>query len=195
MKKVWVGIIVVLVLAFSGGIYFWQRDSNKQIPEISTNVTPTSTPEELLEWKDQAGFSFSYPKSLIIDIHKEDQENYAHIEFTHPDYSGNIIVWAKDLPAQAGTTDEWVKKTLAAGTVFDTTFANMDAKKILITSPKKKIITAVVDERIAFYVEGEFDQSDYWAKAYDTITSTFIFTVDESNVSQEALFDEEEILE
>lgn len=201
MKKVWIAVIALFVLSgVGGGVYYWQVASKRTAPEVSTAAAPTPQPEELAQWKDQAGFSFSYPKSLKSDIHEEDNQNYAHIEFTHPDYPGTIIIWAKDTTAADIAT--WVKKekTLAGGTVLDTTLADMDGKKVLLASPKKKVITAVVDEAIVFYVEGEFEDSEFWTKTYDTITSSFAFTPLESAQSQsdggdETAVDEEEVLE
>jgi len=206
-RKVFISILVVGILGSAGaGAYFWSEVSQKtNTSDVSAGTPPAPLPEEVLEWKDQAGFSFEYPKGLKSDIHEEDQENYAHIEFTQSDHPGRIIVWAKDLPAQAGmTVDSWVKneKTLTAGTVFDTTFADIDGKKVLLTTPDKKIITAVVDDAIVFYVEGIFEDSDYWTKAYDTVVSTFAFIpfgpepLQASQTGADAMaFDEEEVLE
>src|SRR3989344_6428576 len=165
--------IIALVAVAAAGVGFYYLKSpqpNVTSPEVSA---PTPTPEELVEWKDAAGFSFQYPKSLKSDIHEEDNENYAHIEFTHPDYPGSVIVWAKDTTAADATA--WVKKekTFAGGTVLDTTLGETDAKKVLLSDPEKKVITAVVDDSIVFYVEGVFEDSEFWTKTYDTITSTF----------------------
>lgn len=199
MKKIWIALIVVFILSAAGGVYYWQTASKKtNAPEVIT--TPAPQPEELAEWKDQAGFSFQYPKSLKRDIHEEDNKNYAHIEFTHPDYPGTVIIWAKD--TTAADSAAWVKKekSLAGGTVLDTTLGELDAKKILLSDPKKKVITAVVDDAIVFYIEGEFQDSEFWTKTYDTITSSFAFTPLESAQSQsdggdEMAVDEEEVLE
>lgn len=92
------------------------------------------------------------------------------------------------------------EKSLASATVLETTLADLDGKKVLLASPKKKVITAVVDEAIVFYVEGEFEDSEFWTKTYDTITSTFAFIPLESAQSQSAggdemTVDEEEVLE
>ncbi len=195
MRKVWIGIVVLLILASCGGIYVWRRASSAQVPEISTTITPSPAPEELVEWVDQAGFVFRYPKSLKSNIHPEDQENYAHIEFTHSDHPGTIIVWARDTTVADAAA--WVKKetSLKQGTVFDTIFADEAGKKILLNTPKKKIITATVSDAIVFYVEGEFENSEYWTHAYDAIISSFAFTVDTSTAAQTVPVDEEEILE
>jgi len=196
MKKVWIGTLVGMILVAAAIIYYWKlAPKPPQVLDGLASVSPTPTPEELLQWKDQAGFSFTYPKSLKSDIHEEDQENYAHIELTHPEHPGTIIIWAKDTTMADAAA--WIKndKTLAVGTTFDTTFADMDAQKVLITAPKKKVITAVVDDAIVFFVEGEFEDSDYWIQTYDTIISTFAFTTDASTTAQADVVDEEEILE
>lgn len=205
-KKIFIIVFVVGILSsLAAGTYYWKFASQKSVDsELPSDVTPTPVPEELLEWKDQAGFTFSYPASLKSDIHEEDQLNYAHIEFTHPENPGSIIIWAKDTASidVAG----WVKaeKTLAGGTILDTTFADMDGKKILVASPKKKVVTAVVDDAIVFYVEGEFENSDFWTKTYDTITSTFAFTTTQTSGgssvpsgedNEQIMVDEEEVLE
>lgn len=204
-KKVFIGVLAVGILTSAGlGVYAWKATRTVGTSSsFSADVTPSPEKEELLEWKDQAGFAFRYPKSLKSNIHEEDKEHYAHIELTHPDYPGSIIIWAKD--TSAADAAAWVKKekTLAGGTVLDTTFANQAAKKVLLSTPKNKIITAAVDEAIAFYVEGTLENNDFWAKTYDTITSTFVFTPLGSDATgaiqtgsdEEVAVDEEEVLE
>jgi hypothetical protein len=54
-----------------------------------------------------------------------------------------------------------------------------------------------------FYVEGGFENSDFWTTTYDTITSSFVFagtspvqnTSSSDEDSQEVMVDEEEVLE
>lgn len=205
MKRVWVGsIALIVVLLAVGGWYAMRSPGQASIsPEVVVNTTPTLTPEDMREWKDQAGFSFSYPSGVTINPHEEDQENYAHLELTHPAFAGSIFVWAKDLPAQAGTTvDSWVKKekSFDGAAVLDTTFADRSASKILLSTPTKKIVTAAVDDGIVFYVEGNFTDSEYWTKAYETITNSFAFVPldgESPGVSELEVVsvDEEEVLE
>jgi hypothetical protein len=146
-KKIFLTILLLGVLGSVGaGTYYWRVASQKSVvTEVSMLVSPTPAVEEIALWEDQAGFTFSYPKSLKSNIHEEDTQNYAHIEFTHPDHSGSIIVWAKDTTAVDATA--WIKseKTFVGATILDTTFADMEGKKLLVTNPKRKVITAVVD--------------------------------------------------
>lgn len=204
MKRVWivVGIIMLVVVASGAGYFAWKSRTNTTA-SVAQLPSPTPIPEEMGQWTDQAGFSFTYPKNIKINPHDEDNENYAHIEFTNPDNPGRIIVWAKDTTAQNAAG--WVKgeKTLKDGVVFETTIAGQPGQKVLVSTPKKKIITAMIDDAVVFYVEGEFDNSEYWTRVYDTITSTFALTAAADEAPQpgqadgvdETAVDEEEVLE
>lgn len=206
MRKI--GLIVIVfvgvVASVTTGVYYWQAKTfDTKVIDGAREQSPTPTPEELVVWKDQAGFMFEHPKSLVSDIHEEDQINYAHIELTHASYPGRIIIRASD--TSAADVNAWVKtqKAWADATLFDTSFAGLDGIKLLLTTPVKKVITAVVSDAIVFYVEGEFDQSDFWTTTYETITSTFALTGDPSATaapagqpsSGEEFIDEEEVLE
>lgn len=204
MKKLWIGISILFLSAMVGGLYFWKNTNTPKNLDVSIPIiSPTPVPVELAIWKDQAGFSFSYPKGIVSDIHDEDIVNYAHIEFTHPDHPGTILIWAKD--TKVADAAAWVKneKSFAEGVVIDTTFGSLPGKKILINSPKKKIISGTVDDAIVFSVEGDFGDNDYWVQTFDTITSTFAFTSSASTNAPDAtsqgndemMMDEEEVLE
>lgn len=204
MKRFWIMSVVVILLVVSGaGLYAWKTRVQQSESAPVSSVSPTPIPEEMEQWTDQAGFSFTYPKNLKVNNHPEDNENYAHIEFTHPDYPGSIIVWAKDTTAHSPAV--WVsgEKTLKDGVIFETTLAGQPGKKVLVSSPKKRIVTATIDDAIVFFVEGEFDNSDYWSRVYDTVVSTFAFTSIGDQTAQSSApgegedmaVDEEEVLE
>ncbi len=190
--------MITAVILVAAGIYLFgfKRQAVIVGPEAIVSVSPTPTPQELLTWTDQAGFTFQYPKDVTVDKHDEDQVNYAHIEMTHKDKMGTIIVWAKD--TNAADSAGWVKKEkgLSGGTVFDTVLGGISGKKVLLTTPKKVIVSGVVDEGILFYVEGSFEDSLYWTSAYDTITSSFTF-VKEKQTAPVGIdpVDEEEVVE
>ncbi len=199
MKRILMIIVTILVVAgIFGGVYVfgYKKQVSTVTPAAVISASPTPTPQELLTWTDQAGFTFQYPKDVTIDKHDEDQVNYAHIEMTEKDQPGTIIIWAKDTTAVDGAG--WVKKekSLSGGTVFDTSLDGISGKKVLLTTPKKTIVSGVVDEGIVFYVEGSFEDNQYWNNAYDTITSSFTF-VKEKQAAPASVdpVDEEEVVE
>ena len=95
MQKKWLflagGAVFVSVAA---SIIIWKWDFKKKSTEPINPVVQenTSTSEKHLMWDDPAGFTFDYPEGVAIDKHDEDQENYAHVELTHPQHQGKILV-------------------------------------------------------------------------------------------------------
>jgi hypothetical protein len=89
-------------------------------------------------------------------------------------------------------------KSLSRGTVFDTTLGGISGKKYYSRRLRKQLYL-VVDEWIVFYVEGSFEDNQYWIHAYDTITSSFTFVKEASCSGREQVMegavDEEEVIE
>ncbi len=191
MKKPIVIVLVIGILCLGVVTVFLLR---KQKPQTKP-VTQTQNQEvvELALWEDQAGFSFKYPKAVSFDKHDEDEENYAHIEFTSATYSGRLIVWAKD--TTYATLDAWV----ANAPSIDTTLGGLPAKKIIISTPSKKVIVGTISDQIFFTIEAEPTEGDsYWTDVSNTIASSFAFTPTDttnSSASEEASYDEEEVVE
>lgn len=129
-----------------------------------------------MSWKDQAGFTFKYPKDISVNPHEEDKENYAHLELTHPDHPGRVIVWAKDLPA--GDLAGWIKKEkrFTGASILDTTLGGKQAKKILFSEPTKMIVVGTIDVEVLVTVEGELIDGNYWSKVQQGIVDSFAFT-------------------
>ncbi len=200
MKKSLVAILIGLVIGGIGfgGYLAWLGSQPK--PKNEQTEAPVTAPE-LLSWRDPNGFSFQYPEGLTVNKHDEDQQNYAHIEFTHRDHPGNVIIWGKD--TTAADTTAWVKteKRFSSASTLDTTFANFPGKKVLIADPKQ-IIVGTVDDGIVWTVEGLLTDSDFWTGVHTTIADSFKFIPvgsDEEDsaapVQEEVFADEEELLE
>ncbi len=198
------GLIVIVVGVSLGGLgsgyVLYQKQHAPTVTPAQVVSTPSPQAPQLTTWNDPAGFSFQYPKELSLNKHDEDDQNYAHLEFTSKDNPGNLIVWAKDTTAQdvAG----WVKsdKRFSGVNIIDTTLGGQPAKKILISTPQKMLITGTVDENIVFTVESTIDEEGYWSKVHDTITSTFTFTPEQnanagSSTGSDQAVDEEEVLQ
>ena len=200
MKKsvVFAIIIGILVGTASVGVYLWSRKKTQDLPQISQQETQTN----LLDWKDPNGFSFQYPEGVAVNKHDEDTENYAHIEMTHPQNPGSLIVWGKD--TTAADVSAWVKteKSFREASIVDTTLGGQPAKKILISSPTKKVIVGTIFDEILWFIEVDSGEDDYWQKTLDTIAGSFKFIPlageasggDEGFVEEVAV-DEEEVIE
>lgn len=176
-------VIAIIVGVIVGGLltawYLWRVKSsailnNPEVEITSTTQTP-QTAMELATWKDQAGISFQYPKELTTNKHDEDQDNYAHIELTNKDHPGSVIVWVKDVPAKVYNAASWVKseRKFADAPVFDATLSGKLAKRVLVTTPKKMMVTGTVSEDLLYVLEASLEDSDYWTKVFDTISKTF----------------------
>ncbi|MEK7592020.1 MAG: hypothetical protein AAB508_01345 [Patescibacteria group bacterium] len=166
----------VLIAGLSSVFVFSKnRENSKRLAQEKIAQVPTPVIEKLSEWKDPAGFSFSYPEGLTVDKHDEDQENYAHIEMTLKDTLGNVIVWAKDAPAS--DLAAWIKKEkrFTDAPVLDTTLGGESAKKILLNSPKKMVIVGALFDGMLVTVESDLDEAGEWQKRHDSVVSNFVF--------------------
>jgi len=177
-KKLIISGIIICVILISGILFFNRQRiffQKKVQKTTEVNASPT-TKEDVVTWDDPAGFSFQYPKGLTVDKHDEDTENYAHVELTNADHKGRVIVWAKDTTAT--TIAQWLKseKGLKDTTSIDTTLGGNEAKKIIVKEPKKKQITATLDEDIVVIVETELDDEEFWQRVNDTIVGSFSFS-------------------
>ena len=214
MKKFGVPIIVGLLI---GGVlsvgYLWWTKKNTSPKPVFQNQAVTTKPIPalpLLTWNDPNGFSFQYPEGLTINKHDEDKENYAHIEFTHPEHSGRIIIWGKDIPSKVTDLASWVKsdtRFLGASTL-DTEMGRQPAKKVMVTGNPQILVVGTVYDRIIWSVEATFEEPEYWAAIFTSITNSFTFVTSKSdtaateNVSSDAAaasedtpVDEEEVVE
>ena len=176
-KFILAGVIAGLVVIIGIIFFTQQRMALQKNPQNTSDVSVTPAPkEELLLWNDPAGFSFQYPKGLTVDKHDEDTENYAHVELSHPDHKGRIIVWMKD--TAAATISQWLnnEKNLKDSISVDTILGGNEAKKIIIKEPKKKQITATLDEDVVVIVESELEDEEFWQNVNDTVFTSFSFS-------------------
>ena len=206
MKKFAVPILVGLVIGgiVSGGYLLWIR--NQSVP-IEQAATPTPTPAPLLTWNDPNGFTFQYPEGLSVNIHDEDKENYAHLEFSHPDHPGKLIVWGKDPVRGVTDTAGWVKneKRFTGAGVLDTEMGGQKAAKVIVDGVTRILVSGTVYDSIVWSVETTLEDADFWSKVHTTITDSFIFVsvkepgsqaVSEPAAAEETqAADEEEVVE
>ncbi len=171
---------VLLLLSLGTAIYIWQRNPLKMTPTSSAPKTQTEAKTQT--WDDQAGFTFEYPKDLLVDKHDEDQNNYAHVELTQSAHPGKIIVWAKDLPLTkkgvvVANATEWVNtdSQYPGANILDTTLGGEPAKKILLASGSSGQVIGAVYDNTLWYIEGTLTDKEYWLQVYDGIVKSFSF--------------------
>ena len=165
-------IVVGVAAGGIGGFFLWQRSQQSAQPE----VTAQPTPPEMLTWKDPAGFSFQYPKDVSVNPHKEDEENYAHVELTQKDHPGKLVVWVKDTTAADATAWVGTEKRFKAANVMDTTLGGQPGKKVLIADPAL-LVTGTVADELLFMIETTPTDAAYWETTHETVTTSFVFTL------------------
>lgn len=205
MKKFGLPILVGLVIGgIASGGYLWIR--NQSVP-IEQAVTPTPTPAPLLTWNDPNGFTFQYPEGLSVNIHDEDKENYAHLEFAHPDHPGSLIVWGKDPSRGVTDTAVWVKneKRFTGAGVLDTEMGGQKAVKVMVDGVTRMLVSGTVYDSIVWSVEATLEDADFWSKVHTTVADSFAFvpvkepgsaaTSEPAPVVDDVAVDEEEVVE
>lgn len=206
MKKLGVPILVGLLIGgiVSAGYLWWIR--GKPAP-VEQSAAPTPAPVQLLMWTDPNGFSFQYPDGLSINKHDEDKENYAHLEFTHPDHPGKLIVWGKDPAKGVSDLATWVKneKRFTGASILDTELGSQVGKKVMIEGVNRMLIVGTVYDGIVWTVEATLEDAQFWTSVHTTTADSFKFvpvktpsseaTSEPVPVVDDVAVDEEEVVE
>lgn len=176
MKKFGVPILVGLLIGgmASAGYLWWIR--GKPAP-VEQSTAPTPAPVQLLTWTDPNGFTFQYPEGLSVNKHDDDRENYAHLEFTHPDHPGGLIVWGKDPTKGITDTAGWVKgeKRFTGASILDTELGSQAGKKVMIEGVNRMLIVGTVYDGIVWSVEATLEDVQFWTGVHTTIADSFKF--------------------
>lgn len=184
MNRKWVFILCgISAIVVTAVLVFYLRFKSGTLTSPISNTVPTQTVvEELATWTDPAQFSFQYPKTLVLNPHNEDKENYAHVEITSATHSGNLIIWVKDTTVQ--TIDGWISQQKVKNAI-DSSLDNVPAKKVLTAADINKLTISAIQGGYLYQVEANLADSDFWNKILDTVTSSFKFTTPVENTNQE----------
>lgn len=206
-KRKLIFIIIPVVVIVTIGSFAYFNFYKKRLVSPIGNIQPTPVlSEELTTWVDQSEFSFQYPKSLKLDPHEEDQENYTHVELTSATHSGSLIIWVKDTTVEDAET--WAKETKLLGAI-DSTLGGLPAKKTLTNEQKQLIITTIKNGYL-YQIEANLTDATYWNQVYETVSSNFKFikgetktndrsvdtsSYDNSSAGSEEVYGDEEVIE
>lgn len=163
--------VVLFIIGLIGGYYFF-ISKNYISPVNTAQISPTAIeekPEELATWTDQSEISFQYPKSVTINPHDEDTQNYAHLELSSLQHPGKMLVWVQDAPVN--NLDAWVKLQKGEN-VVDTTLAGEKAKKLLVVSDSKKTVITTLKDGYLYEIE-VYAEDPYWDYVYDIVSQSF----------------------
>ncbi len=182
-KKQILIILVVMGIIILGGAtsyFLFKSKTGSQVKNTGQSDTSEKSTEATLVYKDNAGFSFEYPKSIKVkDVTPNDDSSYSVLSLTKT--GGEIKITVIDTTAK--TADEWIKSTSGvkeASLVGATTLAGLSAKQY---STSSKLLTVAIDGGILYLVEGPASQSQggpkdtgFWEDAQNKIASTFSLT-------------------
>lgn len=189
--------VIALGLVFFGVV---RKEKKPESESLSQNSTQGQA-ETLLTWDDPIGFTFQYPPDLAVNNHEEDNQNYAHVELTHKDHPGNLIVWVKDTTSLDSTAWARTDPRFKGASVLDTTLGGLEAKKVLIKEPKSMLIVGTIYDDLLYTVETELGDESYWTKVHADAVNSFAFNHPESSSdgnsagSDEEPVDEEVVIE
>jgi len=174
MKKSTKILLIIILLILSLLVFSLLRGRGDEESVSPLTERPMLQEEEfvLTSWEDPAGFSFDYPEILEIDLHEEDETNYAHLELTREDKEGRILIIAND--SDYATLEEWLEedKEVKDGISLDTEIAGVKAKRV--ASGGGKEITALIDlDQVIYQIIKEPEGEDSWQQIYRIILYSF----------------------
>lgn len=203
MSKILVFIVFVVLVLTGAFLYFYLKLGDggelvKPLVDLSF-FQDNSKREQKLLYEDEAGFSFNYPSKLgIIEKDANDEKTYSSLELVSKDFQDEKFV-IKIVDSTFADPDKWLVKNPHEGNLISTKeseISGMKGKFYQFENPSRNLI-AVLDSKILYTFESP--GGDFWNKAFETVTSSFILT-EEQNSSQASggssiVEEEEEIIE
>jgi len=194
--------IIVLFLSLSKSP---KNQIYSPIPQ-SLKTGATSAPKQKLkEYKDPAGFKFSYPESLkLINKQTNNQNIYSLLELTSPKNQGKIEIKVED--TKLTKIDDWFsnnQESTKPADVKKIKLADIEGRQF---SEKGKFLTIALDQGALFTFTVTPDKDkNFWSDINDKIIQSFSFELPESmpdNTSatsdsseEDVIFEGEEVIE
>lgn len=205
--KILIFITLIIIVIIGYFAFVASKKSTKfQSPISQKSASPKKITNKLStktrEYIDPAGFKFSYPENLNLQvIDKKDSDYYSSLQLKSPSLNGYITLEVK--ATKYNNIVEWTKNNKEiAGDAKDIKFGGLSAKEI--KSDGKKLIVAV-DLETLFTLTSTFskEEQETWEDANNTIIATFAFVQPEvytdgnepESVGGDVVFEGEEVIE
>ncbi|MBN1263115.1 MAG: hypothetical protein JW991_02035 [Candidatus Pacebacteria bacterium] len=178
-------LIFLLIFLVLGGVVYWLVRPEKEGSQFDL---PAGKPEgqvlseePVLSWEDPAGFVFTYPKSVLIDPHEEDQESYAHLDLSRLGQEGGVTILVQE--TDFTDIEDWAAEELSAGQILNSRLDGRPAKKIAYQDPKR-LVTAIIDVDALVLIKLTPDEKGDWESIYQQVLSSFRFVPLENEVAE-----------
>jgi len=185
-KKILIPASLILLAGLAGGgYYFFQIRTQNLTPQAIDLPTPTPT-EEIKEivfkvYEDEAGFTFSYPESLIVTEKDLDESDvYSSLELTSFDYPDEKII-VKIADTTQKSTDKWLKAE-----IDETQISTSEAKLASLAGVKvnypQSLVFLALDSSISFFVQSP-KSNVFWTNSFEKILETFTLELAPKNTT------------
>lgn len=170
-------IVAVGIIVFGGliGGYFLSQKQNKSSGSIVNDTKPTEKlpSKTLKDYKDESGFTISYPDDLSLEISEStDSSVYSDVSFTSKDLKGSLNIKIADTKVK--TLDEYIEEAFDdSAQVKDSSLGALPAREI---SKKENITLVALDQGVLFSVMTILeDEKQYWTLVHKQIADSFAF--------------------
>lgn len=187
--------IIVIVLAISGVVsYFFLFKGKTSSDDIVTSLPGISLKEEVkgdLNYTDDAGFSFSYPKGVKVeDVTPDDETFYTKLDLIKG--SSKLTISAQD--SKVKSVEDWLSTSeyKGASLVGAGTLGEISAKTY---SRDDKLLVVAIDQGVLYLIEGPKNEG-FWEEVNGIVTSSFAFAgTKTAAVGEDSIYEEEEVVE
>lgn len=189
-----VGIAVLFVLGML--VFLKTRKPESLVSPLPGEGGPAETETGKLLYEDEAGFSFQYPQTLgIVEKDVSDPNTYSSLELlskSHPEEKMIVKITDTDF----STIEAWLKNYPQEGKLVSEKEISLSGMKGESFKYDTKNLILVIDSGILYYLEAP--NLDFWNEAFDTISSTFKLTEEQTSsggAGSSIIEEEEEIIE
>ena len=177
MNKVIVAIIAVL-LGLSIAILIASSQKQKTTSSLQKPLldNPESiTPSILLKkYEDPSGFTFQYPKDIIVSAKKLPSNNfYAYVEATSPAKTGKVIISIES--SNLNSIDDWVVQNSKkiSKTINKIKLSELEGQEYDTTDSH---ISVALDQGALIIIKSPVDSDkESWSAIHKSIVSSFSF--------------------